>query len=93
MILNPKKAPITGSGHILLQYEPQLHIEKGFDYLHMKNMNFYQHNKKIELNKEHHQPIFIAQGVDELRANRNTRKVLKEFKIFEKCPDDDEEYQ
>ena len=58
----------------------------------MHDMAFVKNNKIIPLNAEHHQPIFIASGVEELRKNKNTRRVLKQFRIFEKCPDDEEEF-
>ena len=53
-------APYTGQGHILLQYEPRLSINKdldkgtSYDYLHMHDMAFVKNNKIIELNAEHH---------------------------------------
>jgi hypothetical protein len=93
VVPNPLTAPVTGSAHILLQYEPYLSINDKYDYLTMKRMEFIKNNQIILLNDEHHRPIFIAKGVDELRKNKNTRRVLKEFRIFEQCPEDDDEFE
>ena len=89
VIMNPKRTPITGGGHILLEYDPHM---AEVDYIRMNDMKFYKGDKKLHINKEHYQPTFIASGVDELREQKNTRKILKKFRIFEQCPDDDEEY-
>lgn len=62
------------------------------DYVQMKDMRFYKRDRKLHVNPEHYQPTFIASGVDELRDQPNTRKMLKRYRIFDKCPDDDEEY-
>ena len=62
------------------------------DYVQMAKMRFYKRDRKLHINPEHHQPTFIASGVDELRDQKNTCKILKEYRIFDKCPDDDEEY-
>ena len=62
------------------------------DYVHTKNMKFYKRDRKLMVNKEHYEPTFNASGVDELRENPNTRKMLKEYRIFDQGPDDEEEY-
>ena len=59
--------------------------------MHMKHMDFYHKEQKIEMNKEHYYPSFLAKDVDELRANPNTRKALKKFKIFEAAPNFDDD--
>lgn len=41
MLYNPKSAPITGNGHILMQFKPTLEKKTNFDFLQMKEMEFY----------------------------------------------------
>ena len=62
------------------------------DYVRMERMRFYKGDRKLRVNEEHYQPTFIASGVDELRDQKNTRRMLKDYRIFDQCPDDDEEY-
>mmetsp|Transcript_6174 Transcript_6174/g.9972 ORF Transcript_6174/g.9972 Transcript_6174/m.9972 type:complete len:195 (-) Transcript_6174:1088-1672(-) len=91
VIYKPKHTPITGRGHILMQYEPYLEKRLDFEFVHMGNMEFYHRDEKLKINKEHYYPSFIAKNVDELRDNRNTRKMLKKYRIFSEYKEDDNE--
>jgi len=71
--------PLTGNGHILLRYQPYMHN----DFVHMGHMDFFHKDGIINVNPEHYYPSFIAKDVEELRENRNTRKMLRKYRIFD----------
>ena len=43
------------------------------------------------MNQEHYEPSFIAKDVDELSRNAGTRQALRQYKILEDGPDEQEE--
>ena len=59
-----KGTPITGTRHILYQYEPFKAEDKEipmFDFLHKNGkMEFYRDDEKLPTNKEHYYPTFIV---------------------------------
>jgi hypothetical protein len=57
--------------HILLDHDP---INGRLGFIH--------HDRPIELDESHYQPTFIAKDIEEIRNNPETRKVLKQFKLF-----------
>ena len=90
VIHQPKQTPITGRGHILMQYEPYMEKKKNFEFIHMGNMQFYHKDERMDINKEHYYPSFIALNVDELRDNRNTKKMLKNYRIFSEFKEEED---
>jgi len=59
---------LTGNGHILLQYEPEL-IKRDpnpsiRNYVKMKRMEFNRNGEKLDVGDGHYQPSFIAANVD-----------------------------
>jgi len=64
--------------------------KKNFEFIHMGKMEFYHKDEKLDINKEHYYPSFIAKNVDELRDNRNTRKMLKKYRIFSEFKEDED---
>lgn len=54
------------------------------DFVHLgENMAFYQHDRKMKVNAEHYQPIFIAGSVDEIRASKVGRKNLRKYNVVD----------
>lgn len=80
IVKDPVVAPFSGAGHILLTHTPYM---EG-DFVHLgDNMTFYQHDRKMKVNKEHYQPIFIARSVDEIRASKVGRKNLRKYNVVD----------
>ena len=77
------RAPLTGNGHILLSHEaPYLSKKPNTDYVHMGRVDFIHNGRKLPIGREHYWPSFVARDVNELRENTNTRKALREHRIF-----------
>ena len=45
-------------------------------------LGFFHADREIEIDEGHYAPLFIAKDVEELRANPEARKVLKEYLMF-----------
>ena len=54
----------------------------------MREMKFYKNGQKLEMNKEHYHPTFIAADVDGLR-NKEVRKKIQKVMQEEEKPEDD----
>jgi len=80
------RCPLTGNGHILLHYEPELIKRRNYptieNYVKMKRMEFNRNGTKLDINDGHYQPSFIAANVDELSKNDDARKALRELKLL-----------
>ena len=46
----------------------------------MDKMGFHHKESMLDINKEHYFPSFIAKEIQELRAQKDTRKKLREYK-------------
>ena len=89
IVKDPVVAPFSGAGHILLTHMPYM---EG-DFVHLgDNMTFYQHDRKMKVNKEHYQPTFIAESVEEIRATKVGRAALRKYNVVDD-PDPPEEPQ
>lgn len=54
-------------------------------------MDFFRQDAQLEINPEHYEPSFIAKDVDELSRNAGTRQALRQYKILEDGPEEQEE--
>ena len=59
--------------------------------MRMKGMEFYHKDEKVKMNDAHYHPSFLAKDVGELRDDPNTRKELKNFRIFENHGQDEDD--
>ena len=62
----------------------------------MEQMSFYHKQSLMKIKKEHYEPSFIATTIEELKAQKQTRQLLKDYKVcnyFEGNEDDDEDDQ
>ena len=88
-------APLTGNAHILLQYEPVLAVRPAgashLNFVRMRQMDFFRQDAQLQINPEHYEPSFIAKDVDELSRNAGTRQALRQYKILEDGPEEQEE--
>jgi len=86
--------PVTQNTHILLQYQPYVKKRQQFHILRMDNMEFCHKHRLLDLNKDHpeykkhYHPSFIAQSIDQLREQKDTRKKLREYNV---CDDGQED--
>lgn len=60
-----------GTGHIMMEFNPE-----------KNRLGFYHDDREIEVDEGHYAPMFIAKDVEELRANPQARKMLKEYQMF-----------
>lgn len=54
----------------------------------MGNIKYIHMDKQLKVERRHYWPIFLAKDAEDLREQKNTRKILREYAIF-----DDEEGQ
>jgi len=54
-------------------------------------MEFFHKDARLNINAEHYYPSFIARDVEELSQNANTRKALRQYKIFDDGQEDNDE--
>lgn len=58
-----KQTPVSNNSHILLSFNPIFKQKRKFHILRMEKMGFHHKDSKLEINKEHYYPSFIAKEI------------------------------